>query len=135
MYKILKLKGGRWVRGAPRTLDSIKHHLALFNLKKLKQIGKKGKVKPADFFNCINDPIQIMNESGYGAGSSPILGGYLPDPLHDIFLGSPNDLFKILRKLCPVVMERFMEKFHLKMSEGKTRLPASRSSSIDTSHV
>ena len=135
MYKILKLKGGRWRRGAPRTLDSIKHHLALFNLKKLKKIGKKGKVKPADFFNCINDPIQIMKESGYGAGSSPILGGYLPDPLHDILLGSPNDLFKILCKLFPVVMERFMEKFHLKMSEGKTRLPASRSSSIDTSHV
>ena len=77
------LQKGDWKVGPPRTINSIKHHLSQHNLKRLKQKGKKGKVQPSNFFNVINEPINIMPESSWGAGDSPTLAGNPPDPLHE----------------------------------------------------
>ena len=114
------LQKGDWKVGPPRTINSIKHHLSQHNLKRLKQKGKKGKVQPSNFFNVINEPIKIMPESSWGAGDSPTLAGNPPDPLHDVLIGPPNDLFKRLDKhfACIGAMKLFKEKYHLKMTEG-----------------
>ena len=123
-FKIFEIKVGDWVKGSPRTINNIKLHLSRLRLRrqKLIQKGKKGNVKPADFFNCILDPINIMPTTNYGAGDSPILGGHPPEPLHDVLLGSPNDTFKILDRLCPDEMKDFKQAHNLKMSEGNLKL-------------
>ena len=107
-------------------MNSIKLQHAKYKLAMQQKLEGKRKTKPspASYFNCINPPINIMPESGLGAGDSPILVGFPPDPLHCFLLGPPNNLFKKLEDIveCVEGLKSFKEKHHLKMTEGNSFL-------------
>ena len=52
---------------------------------------------PESASNNFVEKIKIRDEVGMGSLGTPILVGHPPGPLHSNLIGSPNDLFKILR--------------------------------------
>ena len=106
---------GDFKKGNHRDLGWLFYNNARIRIK-----GMRGETVEAKHHrNCIREPIIIRGARGLlGHSKCPILFGYPPDPLHTVLLGSPNDLFKILDKLCKAEMEKFKEKHHLSMTEG-----------------
>ena len=108
-------KKGDFKKGNHRDLGWLFYNNARIRIK-----GMRGETVAAKLHrNCIKEPIIIRGARGLlGHSKCPILFGYPPDPLHTVLLGSPNDLFKILDKLCKAEMEKFKDKHHLSMTEG-----------------
>ena len=103
-------------------MNSIKLQHSKYELAMQQKLEGQRKTKPsaASYYNCINPPIDIMPDNGLGAGDSPILVGFPPDPLHVFLIGPPNNLFHKLEEIveCVEGLAKYKEKYHLKMSEG-----------------
>ena len=102
---------GKYMRGLARTLGFCKEQS-----QKFKDKSKSVKsTKANEHYNCINTPVEIMNEED----DNWTLLLFPPGPLHTIVLGGPNDLMKAIKKKHLAKFTKFAKKFGHEMTEGK----------------
>ena len=115
---------GDWIKGEPRSLESLKEHQAEW---RNTTMGVRGRLK--DFFNVEFEPLFSTNRPSW---EGPLLPTYIllkipPPPLHTIRLGPVNHLIAYLDKLYPELqghlarLHVLKEDYHGKTFEGEDK--------------